>query len=193
MQCMNTPDKKSRLIVITGPSGVGKGSLIGKLLERNKSIWLSVSATTRSPRFGEVNGKNYFFLEREEFVHLINSGGLLEWAEFAGNFYGTPKEKVEAKLQKGISVLLEIEVEGARQVRKTFPNSLQIFISPPSLQELEKRIKGRASDSEDAIQRRLIIARKELKNQQEFDFVIVNDDFEEALTKLEECIEIKAK
>ena len=174
-----------KLTVITGPSGVGKGTLVSRLLERNPQIWLSVSATTRSPRDGEREGCNYFFLNRDRFQQLIADSGLLEWAEFAGNCYGTPREPVERQLGQGRPVLLEIELEGARQVRRSFPEAQQIFLAPPCFEELERRIRGRGTDGEDAIQRRLLRAREELKAQNEFDAVVVNDNLDQALLQLE--------
>jgi len=177
-----------RLIVLTGPSGVGKGSLVKQLLARHQEIWLSVSATTRFPREGEIDGEHYLFLKRNRFDELIRENGFLEWAEFAGNCYGTPSKEVQQKLNKGTSVLLEIELEGARQVRKTFPKALQVFLAPPSFEELEKRIRGRATDSEEAIQRRLLRAKEELKAQDEFDAVVVNDALQDALAELEKII-----
>ncbi len=178
----------SRLIVITGPSGVGKGCLVSELLRRNNHLWLSVSATTRAPRRGEVDGEHYFFLDREKFSELVKADGFLEWAEFAGNCYGTPREQVNQKLRSGVSVLLEIELEGARQVRKNFPDAFKIFISPPSFEELERRIRGRATDSEEAIQRRLFRAKDEINAQNEFDSVIVNQDLSKAVLELEQKI-----
>tara|TARA_Y100001968_G_C19306650_1_gene691982 strand:+ start:193 stop:747 length:555 start_codon:yes stop_codon:yes gene_type:complete len=178
----------SRLIVITGPSGVGKGSLVEKLLQRNKHLWLSISATTRKPRDGEKDGLHYFFLEKEQFEKSIKNGGFLEWAEFAGNFYGTPKNQVQIQLDKNKIVLLEIELEGARQVRKTFPDGFQIFLAPPSFKELEKRIRGRGTDDEEAIQRRLLRAHKELKAKDEFDEVVINDDLKKAVIAIENLL-----
>ena len=160
MQIMDPLSLDGRLIVVTGPSGVGKGTLVKKLLGSHKQIWLSVSATTRKPREGEIDGKDYFFIAREKFRELVNCDGFIEWAEFAGNFYGTPKKQIQQKLVVGTPVLLEIELEGARQVRKTFSDAVQIFIAPPNFVELEKRIRGRASDTENAIQRRLFRAKE---------------------------------
>lgn len=176
------------LTVITGPSGVGKGTLVQRLLQRHPSIWLSVSATTRSPRDGERDGESYFFHSRDRFDGLVAEGGLLEWAEFAGNCYGTPRAPVEQQLAQGRPVLLEIELEGARQVRRSFPSGFQIFLAPPSFAELERRIRGRGTDAEEAIQRRLSRAQEELKAQDEFDAVVVNDDLERALTALEQLM-----
>ena len=178
-------DGMGTLTVITGPSGVGKGTLVQRLLARHPSIWVSVSATTRAPREGEREGESYFFHSRERFDALVQEGGLLEWAEFAGNCYGTPRAPVEQQLQAGRPVLLEIELEGARQVRRSFSQARQIFLAPPSFEELERRIRGRGTDSEKAIQRRLLRAREELSAQGEFDAVVVNDDLDQALLKLE--------
>ena len=177
---------QGQLTVITGPSGVGKGTLVQRLLERNPKIWLSVSATTRSPREGEQDGLSYFFKSRERFDALVADGGLLEWAEFAGNCYGTPRAPVEAQLSTGRPVLLEIELEGARQVRRSFSDAVQIFLAPPSFEELERRIRGRGTDPEEAILRRLARAQEELKAKAEFDAVVVNDDLDQALLRLEQ-------
>ena len=174
-----------RLTVITGPSGVGKGTLVQRLLTKHPEIWLSVSATTRSPRDGEQEGVSYFFHRRDCFDQLVAEDGLLEGAEFAGNCYGTPRQPVMEHLHGGRPVLLEIELEGARQVRKSFPDGYQIFLAPPSFDELERRIRGRGTDSEDAIQRRLTRAREELQAQSEFDAVVINDDLDQALRQLE--------
>ena len=178
----------SKLILITGPSGVGKGTLVKKLLERNKNIWLSISATTRMPREGEEDSKHYYFLERKRFEELINENGFLEWAEFAGNLYGTPGLQVKQKLDSGKKVLLEIELEGARQVRKSCPEAFQIFIAPPNFEELEKRIRERGTETEESIRNRLSRATKELQAKNEFDAVVINDDLSQALLALEELI-----
>jgi guanylate kinase len=178
----------ARLSVITGPSGVGKGTLVSRLLARHPRIWLSVSATTRPPRPGEVEGESYFFLSREHFERQVAAGGFLEWAEFAGNLYGTPREPVERQLAAGRPVLLEIELEGARQVRRSFPAGFQVILQPPSLEELERRIRGRGTDAEAAIQRRLERAREELAAAAEFDATLVNGDLELALADLEKLL-----
>ena len=130
---MEPSPSPGRLTVITGPSGVGKGTLVALLLERHPDIWLSVSATTRAPRPGEVEGKHYFFKTRQSFERQVAEGGFLEWAEFAGNLYGTPRAEVESHLEAGRPVLLEIELEGARQVRRSFPSAFQLLLKPPSL------------------------------------------------------------
>ena len=177
-----------RLTLITGPSGVGKGTLVKGLLERHPEIWLSISATTRAPRGGEVDGEHYFFLSRDAFERQVAGAGFLEWAEFAGNLYGTPRQPVEAQLAAGRPVLLEIELEGARQVRRSFAAGFQIFVEPPSFEELERRIRGRGSDSEDSIARRLERAKVELAAAPEFDAVLVNGELELALAELEQLL-----
>lgn len=177
-----------RLIVFTGPSGVGKGTLLRSLRHRYPALKLSVSATTRSPRPGEVDGQDYFFVSRDEFQHMIERGDLLEWAEFAGNCYGTPKTAVAKEIEAGQWIILEIELEGARQVRETFPGALQLFVLPPSIEELENRIRLRGTDADEAIERRLQRALVEIAAAPEFDQQIVNDDLEVALQQLEDAI-----
>ena len=182
---MATTDRRARLTLLTGPSGVGKGTLVTRLLEHHPQLWLSVSATTRPPREGERDGVQYFFHARESFDQLVRQGGLLEWAEFAGNCYGTPKQPVMERLLAGTPVLLEIELEGARQVRRSFPEAFQIFLAPPSFGVLEERIRGRGTEAEAAIVSRLNRAKTELEAQKEFDAVVINDDLETALNDLE--------
>lgn len=177
-----------KLIVLTGPSGVGKGTLVRSLLERHPELYLSISVTTRSPRPGESDGKHYYFVSREQFDEMVAQEQLLEWAEFAGNCYGTPRQQVEDKIREGKWVILEIELEGARQIRASFPEALRIFILPPSMQELEQRLRGRGSDSEDAIARRLCRAQEEINAAGEFDYKIINGDFETALKDIETAL-----
>ncbi|MEY2857705.1 MAG: hypothetical protein RLZZ74_2017 [Cyanobacteriota bacterium] len=177
-----------KLIVITGPSGVGKGTLVSLLLERHPQLRLSISATTREPRPGEIDGKAYCFLNQKDFETAILNHELLEWAEYAGNYYGTPKAQVVEQIQQGNYILLEIELVGARAIANIFPQATRIFILPPSIEELEARIRARGSNSEESINRRLAIARQEIAAQDEFDFTIVNDDLEQAIAKLESAI-----
>ena len=177
-----------RLIVLTGPSGVGKGTLLAALLARHPELYLSVSATTRSPREGEVEDVHYYFYTRDRFDRAIAAGALIEWAEFAGNYYGTPTEPVREQLDRGKSIILEIELAGARQVAKIFPDALRIFILPPDLTTLEARIRDRGTDSAEAILRRLEQATVEIAAQHEFDRRIVNDDFQIALDELDRLV-----
>ena len=177
-----------KLIVVTGPSGVGKGTLLRSLLARHPELYFSISATTRQPRPSEIDGQHYYFVSRDKFEQMVAQSELLEWAEYAGNYYGTPRAQVERQIQQGRLVILEIEVVGARKINQTFPAALRIFILPPSLDELERRIRDRAQDSEDAIVRRLNRAQAEIEAADEFDVQIVNDDVETALVRLESVI-----
>ncbi|MBW4662809.1 MAG: guanylate kinase [Chroococcus sp. CMT-3BRIN-NPC107] len=193
MQTSNsTPanDRRSqgKVIVLTGPSGVGKGTLVQILLQRHRELYLSVSATTRSPRPGEIDGKHYYFVSRSDFEAMIVSNHLLEWTEFAGNYYGTPRLPIEQKIAEGKIVLLEIELEGANQIRTSLPDALRIFILPPSFSVLEKRLRDRAQDSPSAIHRRLQRAQIEIDAAKEFDIQITNDDLETALHLLEAAL-----
>jgi guanylate kinase len=178
----------AKLIVLTGPSGVGKGTLLQSLLSRHPQLALSISTTTRQPRSGEVEGKDYYFVSRQQFETMINSDQLLEWAEYAGNYYGTPRSYVTQKLAEGQSVILEIEVVGARAIKKVFPDALLLFILPPSVEELEARLRGRGNDPESAIIRRLERSKEEIALSSQFDYQIVNDDLLTALKNLENAI-----
>ena len=172
--------------MITGPSGVGKGTLIHGLLERCPGVQLSVSATTRAPRGGEVNGRDYHFLSPEQFEQRVAAGEFVEHAEYAGNRYGTLRSELERPAQ---GIVLEIDLQGARQVREALPDATQVFIAPPSIEALEQRLRGRASDSPEQIARRLEVAPTELAAQEEFSRVVVNEDLHAAL---EELVELAA-
>lgn len=180
--------QEGKLVVITGPSGVGKGTLVKSLLLNNPNLYLSISATTRQPRLGEVDGQDYFFKTPTEFEAMIENQQLLEWAQYAGNYYGTWRSPVEEQIKQGKIVILEIEVLGARQVKKVFPKALLLFILPPSLEVLESRLKSRNTDSEEAIMKRLAKAKEEILASNEFDYQIVNDSLEVAKTQIEKIL-----
>ena len=182
------PNRLGKLIVITGPSGVGKGTVVNSLLQAHPQLKLSISATTRPPRAGEVDGVNYFFLSKKDFETAILNGELLEWAEYAGNYYGTPKAQVLEQIAAGNYIILEIELEGARSVAKIFPEARRIFILPPSIDELAERIKSRGTNSAESIARRLEIAKQEIAASNEFDFQIVNDDLKQAIALVKTAI-----
>ena len=175
--------RPGKLFVLSGPGGVGK-STITKALADHPDFWVSVSATTRTPRIGERDGVDYFYISDEEFQRRIANNEFLEWAEFAGNKYGTPVSQVQEKLQKGLNVVLEIEIDGARQVRKSSPESKLIFIAPPSWEELVKRLEGRGTDSDERRAERLALAQEEMAAQDEFDLVVVNDQLERVVNQL---------
>ena len=174
-------NSKGLLIILSGPSGVGKGSIRRRLfMEDDLKLVYSISMTTREPRMNEIDGVDYFFVTRDEFAQSINEGDLIEYSEFVGNFYGTPKSYVERLLNEGKNVLLEIEVNGAQQVVKKMPNAITIFLMPPSLEELERRIRGRRTESEEIVQERLAKAAREMKLQDKYKHVVFNDDLETA-------------
>jgi guanylate kinase len=179
-----TRPEKSRLTVLSGPSGVGKDAVIEEIRARAPWIWLSTSMTTRKPRDYEVDGKHYHFVDRRTFEHQIRAGQLLEWAEFAGNLYGTPRGAVEAHLAVGDPVLLKIDLQGARQVRDAVPDACLVFLAPPSVAELKRRLRGRGTESEETIRRRMEHADDELKAESEFDLTVVNDSIERAAAEL---------
>lgn len=171
---------RGRLVVVAGPSGVGKSTVVRKIVEIDPEIHLSVSATTRQKREGEVDGTDYFFMEQGEFAELRAAGGFLESAEFAGNWYGTPKLEVEKRLERGQIVLLEIELQGVRQVKEAMPEALTVFVAPPSWEVLRERLSGRGTEDAATIERRLEVAKTELAAQSEFDEVVVNESVDDA-------------
>jgi guanylate kinase len=180
--------EKGKVFVITGPSGVGKGTLIERLLDAVPELELSVSATTREPRAGEVDGRDYHFLTPEEFERRVEAADFLEHATYSGNRYGTLREEVERRLAEGRSVVLEIEVQGARQVRAAMPEAVLIFIAPPDPAALRERLEGRGTDSPEAIARRLRTAEIELEAQDEFPHVVVNDEVQKSASELEKLV-----
>ena len=184
MKTDGTRPEKSRLTVLSGPSGVGKDAVIEEIRARAPWIWLSISMTTRKPRDYEVDGKHYHFVDRRTFEHQVRTGQLLEWAEFAGNLYGTPRGAVEAHLAVGDPVLLKIDLQGARQVRDAMPDARLVFLAPPSVDELKRRLRGRGTESEETIRRRMEHADDELRAEPEFDLTVVNDSIERAAAEL---------
>ena len=175
---------QKKLIILTGPSGVGKGTVVKEILSKDKNIWLSISATTREPRMGESEGENYYFLNQEKFKEMIKQNLFLEWAQFAGNYYGTPLSSVNERIKKGFTVLLEIEVEGAKQIKEKFPDSLSIFLLPPNKAELERRIRNRGTEKEEAIKKRLLRANYEISLSKKFDFELINHNVDETAKRI---------
>lgn len=180
---------RGRLIVVSGPSGAGKSTLIRAALDAVPNLAYSVSATTRTPREGEVDGRDYIFLTREEFEEWISEGKFLEWAEYSNNLYGTPEQRVEEFLRSGLSVILEIELQGARQVRQKRPDAVMIFVRAPSLEETRKRLEGRATENSEALEARMTTALDEVSARSEFDYEVVNEDRERACKEIIETIQ----
>ncbi|TCT26828.1 guanylate kinase [Melghiribacillus thermohalophilus] len=177
-------EEKGILFVLSGPSGVGKGTVRKALFEKATNLQYSISVTTRNPREGEKDGVDYFFKTKEEFQNMIEQNQLLEWAEYVGNYYGTPKEYVQETLDKGKDVFLEIEVQGAMKVKKNFPEGVFIFLIPPSLEELKNRIINRGTETEELVTNRLLAAREEIEMMDAYDYVVVNDEVEKAVEKI---------
>jgi guanylate kinase len=180
---------RGRLIVVSGPSGAGKDTLIQAALEAIPELTLIASATTREPRKGEVDGKDHVFLSREEFERWIEEGRLLEWAEYSGNLYGTPKQSVQELLDSGRSVILRIELQGARQVKERRPDAVMVFVRAPSLEETRRRLEGRATETSESVESRMATAIKEVAARDEFDYEIVNADREQARREMIEIME----
>ncbi len=182
-------NKRGLLIVVSGPSGVGKGTILKKYLAGHRDTVFSISATTRAPRVGEIDGTHYYFVSQDEFDRLVASDGLLEHAEFAGHCYGTPKKPVEDNLKNGIDVILEIEVQGAMQVKKKFPGSLMVFVVPPSFAELRRRLLGRGTEEPSAVSQRLSNCAREIKAAKLYDYIIINNTVDDALAQLETIVD----
>ena len=176
------------LYIVAAPSGAGKTTLVRLLLEKDPDINVSISSTTRLPRTGESDGREYHFVGVQNFLDMVSQGEFLEWAEVHGNYYGTSKRWIEKEMEAGGDVLLEIDWQGAQQVRKVFPEAIGIFILPPSLEELKSRLSGRGTDSAETIARRIAAARDEMRHVDEFDYVIINDDLQQALDNLKSIV-----
>ncbi|HNW26569.1 MAG TPA: guanylate kinase [Candidatus Gastranaerophilaceae bacterium] len=184
----NSSAKRKKLFVISGPSGVGKGTVIEGFLKRNPEFKLSISYTTRAKREGEVEGVNYFFRTREEFVKGIENDEFLEWAEFSDNLYGTKRAFIEKCLNNQMDLILEIDTQGALQVKEKMPKAVLIFIAPPSFEDLEYRLRNRKTESEEAILKRLEFVKTEIKNSAKFDYIVINDEIARAIGELEKII-----
>ena len=180
--------KQGQLIVVSGPSGAGKDTIINEVVKQNKNTWISISATSRLPRDGEKEGINYFFLTKDDFEKKINENYFLEYAEYAGNYYGTPREKIKEKLDKGIDVILVIEIQGAKKIKELVPEALFIFIMPPSEKDLLSRLKNRKTEDKEKIVQRFNIAYKEINEVTKYNYVVVNDIIKDAVEKVESII-----
>lgn len=180
--------KRGILMVLSGPSGAGKGTVCHKLIENNSNIWLSVSCTSRNPRPGEIDGENYFFLSHDEFESKIEAGNFLEYAEYNGNYYGTPRDKVNEYLDDGKDVILEIEVQGAKKIKELVPDAIFVFILPPSMKELKRRLTDRGTESEEKIIKRFKTAYQEINELSKYNYVVINDNVEEAVRKVDSIL-----
>ena len=181
-------NKKGILAIISGFSGAGKGTVVNRLLEK-ENYAVSISATTRAPRQGEIDGKNYFFKTRDEFENMIENNQLIEYAEYVGNYYGTPKDYVFQKLDEGYDVILEIEMQGALKVKEKFPETALIFITPPSADELKKRLVGRGTETEEQIDKRMSRAVDECPYMDKYDYIVVNDDLDECVDEMHNLLQ----
>lgn len=179
---------KGFIIVISGPSGVGKGTLVGELLKNSDDFALSISATTRQPREGEVHGVNYFYITKEEFLDKVNNNGMLEYAQYNGNYYGTPREYVESTTQNGKNIILEIEVQGAKKIQDMGLGVVTIFVMPPSWEVLKKRLMGRGTETEDVIENRLNIAKEEMTQADKYDYIVINDHLPDCVEDIKKII-----
>ncbi len=179
---------KGVLIIFSGPSGSGKGTVLGKLLEKRDDVKISVSMTTREKRAGEIDGVHYYYVNREYFEKKIADNKMLEFAEYADNLYGTPKDPVDEMLKAGLAVILEIEVQGAEKIRKIYPDAVSIFLAPPSTAVLEERLRGRNTEDEETVNHRLVIAREEIRRAVEYDYIVINDNVENAVNSIETII-----
>lgn len=178
---------KGTLLVLSGFSGAGKGTIVKKLVSEY-DYHISISATTRSPRAGEVDGREYYFKTRDEFQELINHNGLIEWAEYVGNYYGTPKQFVEEMLAQGKNVILEIEVQGALNVKEQYPEAVLIFVAPPSIPVLRERLIGRGTEDKETIEKRLLRAKEEAKDIKEYEYIVINDELDACVKQIHQII-----
>ena len=181
--------QKGLLVVVSGPSGAGKGTVCQKLLSQRENVRYSVSATTRKPREGEVEGQNYFFVSESKFLDMLENDALIEWDKYCDNYYGTPKDYVEMCLKDGLDIILEITVEGALEIKQKYPDCVLIFILPPSFEELRRRIESRATERCDIIEKRLLQASNELKHVSKYDYLILNDSVDHAALNIEKVLD----
>ncbi len=179
---------KGILVIFSGPSGSGKGTVLGKLLEKRDDVKISVSMTTREKRVGEIDGVHYYYVTRDYFEKKIADNKMLEYAEYADNLYGTPKDPVDEMLKAGLAVILEIEVQGAEKIRKLYPDAVSIFLAPPSTAVLEERLRGRNTEDEETVNHRLVIAREEIRRAIEYDYMVINDTVDNAVNGIETII-----
>jgi guanylate kinase len=186
---MSPMNKRGLLVVVSGPSGCGKGTVLSRLLKDDPNIFYSISATTRAPRPGEVDGVHYYFLTKEQFEEKIRNNGMLEYACYVGNYYGTPSQAVEAQRAAGHDVILEIEVQGAMQVKEKCPDAVFIFIMPPNMEELRRRLIDRQTESEEVVNSRMKTAEEEMKAVSHYDYVVINDEVESAVERIKAILE----